>query len=106
MMIRRRSTQPKLNMKETTTTTAKEGRKLGEVLADILLNGDIHEAPWQDSWLAEGQQAHELSTEEQVILDITATILKLTNGGQGGSCSKYDELVRPFLQQIVPGTKE
>ena len=73
--------------------------KLGEVLADMVLYGDIEEAAWSEAF-------HQMFTnpnngEHYFRLSIAATLLKLTNGGEGGSCSQHDETVRPFLQMEV-----
>ena len=68
-------------------------RTLGELLAEMIRYGDIHEA----AITVDHGNDEEAATREE----IASTILKLTNDGPGGSCSRYDKVVAPFLKQVV-----
>ena len=80
-------------------------RKLGELLADMVLYGDTNEALFPVQWMAIGFPAPEDDPEVHTRCAIAATLLKLTNGGEGGSCSVYDALVAPLLQAEVEDGK-
>lgn len=80
-------------------------RKLGEILADMVLYGDIEEAAFPEGWTPfRGESSNFISSEEANFRAcIAATLLKLTNGGEGGSCSVDDGLVAPYLRHEVGG---
>ncbi len=71
--------------------------KLGEVLAEMILYGDLDEAVWP----ADFPQVTADNPEAYCRCNIAATLLKLTNAGEGGACSFNDGLVKPLLQQEV-----
>ncbi len=60
----------------------------------MILYGDIEEAPM-------AEMPNTVDDECYYRMAIAATLLKLTNGGLGGSCSANDKLVEPYLQQEV-----
>lgn len=78
---------------------------VGDLLAHIIRYGDMDEKPWPEEWhrllKEEGQTATSLEKNDPELfwrLNIAASILGLTHNTPGGSCSMYDEAIRPFLQ--------
>ena len=79
-------------------------RMLGDVLAEMIRYGDIHEAPIPQEWLDAAPDAWtELQKDEELFtrVSIAATLHKLAHNTQGGSCSVEDELVKASLQQLI-----
>ncbi len=86
-------------------------KTLGDLLSDMIRYGDIEEAPWPDQWFVDiGIDPADARSFKRFCLDdpeltirlnIAATIIKLTHGGQGGSCSSSDALVTAFLQSPI-----
>ncbi len=75
--------------------------KLGKLLADMVLYGDIDEAPWPVCWVEEERAEGPFSEEVRTRANIAASILKLMDRSPGGSWSMHDGAVRPFLNQEV-----
>ena len=73
---------------------------LGEVLADMIAYGDIHEASWPKKWRPVD---HEKDMEAFTRGEIAATLLKLTFNGPGGTCSseEQDAYIGKILAQTV-----
>ena len=65
----------------------------------MILYGDIDEAPWPEP--ISHLNLSEIDQETYWRCSVAATLLKLTNNGQGGSCSTSDNLVKPYLQAEV-----
>lgn len=71
--------------------------KLGELLADMVLYGDIcehsHPADWGPSENGD--------VEAETRMDIAATLIGLANNAQAGRVSNYDDLLKDLLSQEV-----
>lgn len=77
-------------------------KKLGETLANMVLYGDIDEAPWPETWGEDLIKQCETDVEARTRACIAATFLKLANHiKEGGSCTEDDYLIRVYLQQEV-----
>lgn len=68
-------------------------KRLGEVLSDMILYGDLDEAPWPKDF----PDINKVDEETRIRFNIAATFLKIMNKGQGGSCTSYDDDLRIFL---------
>ena len=72
--------------------------KAGEAIADMVLYGDIHEAPWPESFPLESS-----ITDEETLTrcHIAASILALVRGIKCGSCTSFDaQLAQLFKLNI------
>ena len=87
--------------------------KLGRLLSDMVLYGDIHEHPYPVDWPEKWNET--IDKESETRMAIAATLVGLANGEAAGSVVSYDKLLKELLNQevevdniegLVPAEKE
>lgn len=73
--------------------------KLGRLLSDMVLYGDIHEHPWPVDWPEKWQETTDKESETRLAL--AATLVGLANGEAAGSVVGYDALLKELLNQEI-----